>query len=74
MKTRETAESFLPYYGKYKNILFLDLFCAALTTVGELVLPLMLRYLTNQGMEDLSVITVGVVLSHRRTVSAAAAH
>ena len=62
MKTRKLLKSFLPYYGKYKNILFLDLFCAALTTVGELVLPLMLRYLTNQGMEDLSVITVGVVL------------
>ncbi len=62
MKTRKLLKSFLPYYGKYKKILFFDLFCAALTTLGELVLPLMLRYLTNQGMEDLSVITVGVVL------------
>ena len=62
MKTRKLLKSFLPYYGKYKNILLFDLFCAALTTIGELVLPLMLRYLTNQGMEDLSVITVGVVL------------
>ena len=62
MKTRKLLKSFLPYYGRYKKILLFDLFCASLTTLGELVLPLMLRYLTNQGMEDLSVLTVGVVL------------
>ena len=46
-----------------------DLFCAALTTLGELVLPLMLRYLTNQGMEDLSVTHSGGGAAHRRSVS-----
>lgn len=49
MKTKKLLESFLPYYGRYKKILIFDLFCAALTTLGELILPLMLRYITNQG-------------------------
>ena len=34
---------FLPYYKKYKWILVADLFCASLTTVCELVLPLIVR-------------------------------
>ena len=39
-----------------------DLFCASLTTVCELVLPLMLRYITNQGMKDLASITVDTIV------------
>ncbi len=37
---------FLPYYKKYKWILIFDLFCAALTTVCELVLPMIVREIT----------------------------
>ena len=62
MRTRRLLKSFLPYYGKYKRILFFDLLCAALTTLGELILPLMLRYITNQGMQDLAALTVGIVV------------
>ncbi len=54
MKTKKLLKSFLPYYGRYKKILIFDLLCAALTTLGELILPLMLRYITNQGMQDLA--------------------
>jgi len=42
--------------------LFSDLFCAALTTVCELVLPLIMRYITNEGLyrlASLSVRTIG---------------
>ncbi len=39
-----------------------DLFCASLTTVCELVFPMLLRYITNQGMQDLASITVGMIL------------
>lgn len=39
-----------------------DLFCASLTTVCELVFPMLLRYITNQGMQDLTSITVGMIL------------
>ena len=34
---------FLPYLLRYKGILVFDLVCAGLTTLCELVLPLMLR-------------------------------
>ena len=39
-----------------------DLFCASLTTICELVLPLMLRYITNQGMKDLASISVETIV------------
>ncbi len=42
--------------------MILDLFCAALTTLCELILPLMVRYITNQGMNDMASLTVGVIL------------
>lgn len=62
MKAGKLLKSFLPYYGKYKKILILDLFCAALTTLGELVLPLILRFITNQGIQDLASLTTGLVV------------
>lgn len=37
---------FLPYYKKYKWILLFDLFCASLTTVCELTLPMIVREIT----------------------------
>ncbi len=62
MRTKVLLKRFLPYYGKYKKILIFDLLCAALTTLGELVLPMMLRYITNEGMRDLASLTAGTVL------------
>ncbi|MBC5786720.1 ABC transporter ATP-binding protein [Clostridium sp. NSJ-27] len=41
----------------------MDLFCASLTTICELVLPLIVRYLTNLGMNDLQALSVKVILS-----------
>ena len=38
---------FLPYYKPYCGIMAFDLFCAALTTVCELVLPMVVRTITN---------------------------
>lgn len=61
-KTKELLRRFVPYFAKYRATLFLDLFCAALTTVCELVLPLIIRYITNEGLRDLaalSAITIG---------------
>lgn len=48
--TKTLFTRFVPYLFKYKRILSLALFCAALTTLTELVLPLILRTLTNAGM------------------------
>ncbi len=53
---------FLPYFKKYKAVLFFDLFCAALTTVCELLLPMLVRYITNMGINDLSALTVEIIL------------
>lgn len=53
---------FAPYYRKYLGIMGMDLFCAALTTICELVLPLILRYITNLGMTNLSALTVRTVV------------
>ena len=60
-KTSELIRRFAPYYKKYLPVLFLDLFCASLTTVCEMVLPLILRYITNQGAQDLASLTVKTI-------------
>jgi ATP-binding cassette subfamily B protein len=62
MKTSVLLKRFLPYYGPYKKIMIFDLFCAALTIICEMVLPLILRYITNQGLKDLSALTVRLVV------------
>ena len=48
--TMQLFKRFSPYLYKYKGTLIMDLFCAALTTVCELVLPLIMRYITNEGI------------------------
>lgn len=63
MKTSVLLKRFIPYYGKYKGIMVMDLFCAALTTVCELVLPLILRYITDIGMRDLASLTMKTVVT-----------
>lgn len=57
----EILKRFAPYFKKYKGTLALDLFCAALTTVCELVLPLIMRYITNAGISDLASLTFGTI-------------
>ena len=54
---------FLPYYKTFVGVVVLDLFCAALTTVCELVLPMMVRYITDMGMNNLQSLTVETVLT-----------
>lgn len=61
IKTSELVRRFAPYYKKYIGVLLMDLFCASLTTVCEMVLPLILRYITNEGMRDLASLTVKTV-------------
>lgn len=63
MKTSKLLKRFIPYYRKYVGIMVMDLFCAALTTVFELVLPLILRYITNIGMNDLASLTVRTIIT-----------
>ncbi len=60
---RKTSQlhRFLPYLLKYKGILVFDLFCAALTTLCDIVLPSIMRYLTNAATDASIVLTVGTV-------------
>ncbi|MBR3909184.1 MAG: ABC transporter ATP-binding protein [Clostridia bacterium] len=61
-KSSVLIKRFLPYYKKYWKTLVLDLFCASLTTVCEIILPLIMREITNAGMNDLATLTIRYVL------------
>ena len=60
--TTELLRRFLPYLREFSGIVAIDLFCAALTTVCELVLPLMVRFITDKAMNDAAALTVQTVL------------
>ena len=61
-KKQGLLRRFWPYLRRYRHILLLDLFCAALTTLCDMVLPLIMRYLTNTATTDLAALTAQVVL------------
>ncbi|MBS5842544.1 MAG: ABC transporter ATP-binding protein [Clostridiales bacterium] len=63
MKTTQLIKRTLPYYKKYWKTMAFDLFCAGLTTICELVLPLIIKYFTNTAMDDISKLTLDMVLS-----------
>ncbi|WKY48168.1 ABC transporter ATP-binding protein [Eubacteriaceae bacterium ES3] len=62
MTNSQLIRRFIPYYQKYKWILVLDLFCATLTTMCDLILPLIVRYITNSAINDLSALTISTIL------------
>ncbi len=53
---------FLPYYKKYGWIVFVDLLFAALTTICEIVLPLLVKEITNKAMNDVATLTIDFIL------------
>ena len=56
-------KQFLPYFKKYKLIVFLDLLCAALTTVCELVLPMIVREITGRATDSFESLTLTLILT-----------
>lgn len=62
MKTGKLIKRFYPYFKKYKKILAADLLCASLTTVCEIVLPLIVRKITNTAIENFALLTASLVL------------
>lgn len=60
-KTKELLKRFVPYFRPYRKTLLFDLFCAALTTVCELVLPLIMRYITNEGLYHLASLSIRTI-------------
>lgn len=59
--TKVLLKRFLPYYKKHWRVIVTDLFCAGLTTICDLVLPMIIRYITNTGMRDLASLTAGII-------------
>ena len=66
MKNKQKKKSnilrFLPYYSNYKLILIIDLFCAGLSTLCELILPLIVREITGRATDDLASLTRNFIL------------
>lgn len=61
-KTGELLKRFLPYYKNSIGTVILDLICAALTTVCEIILPLIMRSITNAGVDGFVALTAEYVL------------
>ncbi len=53
---------FLPYYKPYLPTLILDLFCAVLTTICDVVLPMIVRTITNTASYDPESLTLRFIL------------
>lgn len=55
--TGELIRRLLPYFSPYKKTLIIDLFCASLTTLCEIVLPMIIRHMTNTALADIAQLT-----------------
>ena len=64
MKTKKlnSFRVFLPYYKPYVLLISLDLLCAVFSTVCELVLPLIVRHITDTAINTPSYLTLALVL------------
>lgn len=60
-KNSQLIKRFLPYYRKHTGVLCMDLFCAALTTLCDIFLPLIVRYITNIGMSSPALLTMSLI-------------
>ena len=66
MKTTKKGmlkKHFIPYFKKHKAVLALDLFCAALTTGCEIVLPMIVREITSIATTDIRKLTLELILT-----------
>lgn len=53
---------FIPYYKKYRWVMVLDLICASLSTVCELVFPMIIRFITDLGVNNAQALTLTLIL------------
>ena len=52
---------FFPYFKKHKTVLILDLFFALLTTGNEIVLPMIIREITEIATDDITKLTFNLI-------------
>lgn len=62
-KNKQLIKRFIPYFRPYYKTMIIDLFCAALTTVCDLILPLIVKLITNKALYDKENFTLKLVLS-----------
>ena len=62
MSTKYLLKRFYPYFKPYWYILVFDLFCASLTSVCDLVLPVIVRHITNTVTNSPADLTVDLVV------------
>ena len=62
MSTKYLLKRFYPYFRPYWYILVFDLFCASLTSVCDLVLPVIVRHITNTVTNSPADLTVELVV------------
>ena len=62
LQSLRVFQRFMPYFRPYMGVMLLDLFCATLTTVCDLVLPLIVRFITGTITTDAAALTIAVVL------------
>lgn len=62
-KNSRLIKRFLPYLLKHKGAVIFDLFCASMTTVCELALPLLAREITDVAITDIKLLTVERILT-----------
>ena len=60
-KAKDLIGRFVPYFKPYRKTLITDLCCASLTTLCDLVLPMIIRNITNTAMNDLASLTVAFI-------------
>jgi len=60
-QTSYLIKRFLPYFKPYRKMLIFDLFCALLTTLCEIVLPMIIRHITNTALIDVSLLSAKLI-------------
>ena len=78
LPTGTLVKRFLPYFAKHKKTVAFDLMCASLTTICELVLPMIVSEITSRGETNPAsltwqfVLTMGGIYLLLRAIDAAA--
>ena len=62
VSSRYLIGRFVPYFKPYLAILIFDLVCASFTTVSDIVLPLLIRYISNVVASDFASFTSGLII------------
>lgn len=60
--TGRLLRRFAPYFKPYVGVLLFDLLCAALTTLCEIVLPMLVRHLAQVGIDSFELLTADLIL------------